>query len=126
MSFASILKKIFTSEHIVAVAAEELSPTYAPVIAVADDLFLRLQTAITIAEANNPVAGNGQIKEQAVINDFTTALGLTETALALQGKMVTYDEIALKNAISSQVAAYNAMATVKASFKIVEVPAKAS
>jgi hypothetical protein len=126
MSFLSILKRIgsaaVTVEHVAAPVASVVMPQFASEIAIADGMFVRLQNSILTVEANNPVDTDGTLKEQAVINDFVASLGLTQAGLALKGKMVSYDDAALRKAIASQVSAYNAMAAVKASFTIVDIP----
>ena len=71
---------------------------------------------------NNPVSGQGQLKSDMVTNDFASGLELTQQILALEGKQLTYDAAQLQIAINSQVAAYNAMAALKASFKVIPIP----
>ena len=125
MSFINIIKKIGTValgiEHIAAPIAETLLPGFAPIIAGIDNIFQHLTGAIVTVEANNPTTGQGVIKADAVTADFESGLELTQSILAMEGKKLTYDAAALQTAISSQVAALNAMAAVKASFKIVPV-----
>lgn len=125
MSFISILKKfgsvVLGIEQKVAPLAESFFPQFAPEIGAVDGIVTRIQTAITTVEANNPGDGQGGIKASAVIADFEAGLGLTNTILAAKGETVTYDSVALNNAITSQVAAYNAFAALKASLKVVAV-----
>jgi hypothetical protein len=125
MSFVSILKKIVGVatgiEQIAVPVAETVLPQFAPLIAEADGIFKRLQTTVATVEASNPAAGQGQIKAAAVTADFQSGLALVQQVLALEGKTLTYDDTALQTAINSQVAAYNAMAQIQASFKIVPI-----
>jgi len=126
MSFISILKTIGQVatgiEQIAVPIATAVMPQYAPKIAQADSLFQGLQTAIATVEASNPVDGQGAIKSAAVVSDFQASLSVAQEALALDGKMLTYDSTALQTAINAQVTAYNAMAAVKASFKVIALP----
>ena len=123
MSFLSILRKIGSTvigaERVVAPIAEDLLPAYSGTIAALDGIFQRLQAAIATAETTLPQDGQGSVKLPAVIADFDAGLELTQSILAAEGKKLTYDPVQLKAAIDSQVAAFNAMADVKASFKIV-------
>lgn len=122
MSFVSILKTIGSAilgvEHIAAPIAEIALPQFAPIIAKVDGIFGRLQNAITTIETQRPT-DHGQVKADAVKADFEAGLAVALDALNLAGKKVAYDDAALQRAIDSQVAAYNAMAAVKASFKVV-------
>lgn len=128
MSFLSVFTKIgkvlITAEHVAAPIAEGVLPAYAPLIASIDSLFGKTQAAIITAEQNNPVDANGRIKLDAVTNDFNAALAELQSILAVTGKQLTYDGNALNDAVNKQVAAYNAFAAVKASFKIADLPAK--
>jgi hypothetical protein len=125
MSFVSILKRIGAVatgiEQIAVPAAEAALPQFAPLIAEADGIFKRLQTTVATVEASNPADGQGQLKAQAVTTDFQASLELVQQVLALEGKTLTYDDTSLQTAINSQVAAYNAMAQIQASFKIVPI-----
>lgn len=122
MSFISILKKIGSvvigAEHIVAPVVETLVPSLSGPIAAVDGIFQRVQATITTLEANNPSDGQGAIKSAAVVADFQSGLDLTQQILSVEHKKLSYDGAALQAAINAQVAAYNAFATLKASFKI--------
>jgi hypothetical protein len=109
VSFASIFKTI-------AQVGLTVAGVFVPQLS---GVFSRLQTAITVVEANNPVAGAGKLKAEAVIADFEASLALTQEVLALEGKKLVYDATALQTAIDAQVSAYNWMAEVKKSFKVV-------
>ena len=123
MNFLGIIKKIGTIlvgvEHVAAPVISAAFPALAGPISLIDPIFQKLQNTIITVENNNPLSGQGQLKQDAVINDFTSGLDLTQQVLALQGKKLEYDENLLKDAITNQVAAYNAMAKLKASFKVV-------
>jgi hypothetical protein len=123
MSFVGILKKVGTIlvgvEHIAAPIVGVAFPALAGPIGLIDNVFQKLQNTIITVENNNPVTGQGQLKADAVVNDFNAGLDLTQQVLALKGEMLTYDSAALQESITSQVAAYNAMAKLKASFKVV-------
>ena len=125
MSFVSILKKIgsiaISVEHVVAPIAETLLPAFGTTIAAIDGIFQRLQATIATVEVSNPAAGQGVVKAQAVVADFEAGLSFTQDILALEGKKLVWDDTQLQAAISAQVAAYNAMAALKASFKVVPV-----
>jgi hypothetical protein len=124
MSFISILKTVGSTllgiEHVAEPIVETLFPASSPIFAIFD----KVQTAITTVEQGMPAA-TGAAKAQAVVNDFEAGLALTQQILAVDGKTLSYDTTALQTAIDAQVAAYNAFAAVKASFKVVvAVPAK--
>jgi hypothetical protein len=123
MSFKSIIKKIGTValgiEHVAAPIVSAVVPGAAPAILVFDKLVTGIQSSIAIAEDNNPADGQGPSKAQTVISDFEAGLAFTQEVLALKGEKLTYDTAALQDAINFQVAAYNAMVKIKASFKVV-------
>lgn len=125
MSFINILKKVGTIlvgvEHIAAPIASAAFPTLAGPIGLVDNIFQKLQNTIITVEANNPVFGQGQLKLDAVVNDFGAGLDLTQQVLALKGEKLIYDAKLLQDVITAQVQAYNNMAALKASFKIVAV-----
>ena len=125
MSFISILKKIGSvvlgAEHVIAPIAESLLPTLSGPIAAIDDIFQRLQATITTVEVSTPTDGQGTVKSAAVVADFESGLSFTQSILALEGKKLIWDDVQLQAAITAQVAAYNAMAALKASFKVVPV-----
>lgn len=89
------------------------------------DIFDRLQTAITTVEASSPLQ-DGTVKSGAVVTDFEAGLSVTQAILAVDGKKLVYDDAALQSAINAQVAAYNAFATLKASFKVVSLAVAAA
>ncbi len=129
MSFLSIFKNIgkglLAVEKVAAPIAEGLLPAYAPLIMSIDHLFGTTQAAIVTAEQNNPLQ-NGQLKLDAVTNDFNAALSELQSILAVTGKQLTYDGNGLTTAINAQVAAYNAFAALKSTFKIADAPAPAA
>ena len=127
MSFICILKKVGSValgiEHVAAPILEAAVPGLAPVVATVDGLVQRIQNTITTVEANGPVSGGGQLKSAAVVSDFQSAIDLASTIAGLEGKTMTYDQQALQDAITAQVAAYNAFAKLKASFALTAKPA---
>jgi hypothetical protein len=86
-----------------------------------DGIFQRLTGTIQQVESASPVSG-GVLKSDIVNADFVAGLSTTQAILALSGKTLNYDKVALQDAINSQVAAYNAMAKLKTSFAIVALP----
>ncbi len=126
MSFLSILRKIGTVtlgiEHAAGPIIGALYPPLAQPLAQLDGLFQRLQSTVMTVEQNNPVDGSGALKAAAVKADFAAGLQTTQDVLALTHKKLTYDEALLQQAIDAQVLAYNTMAKVKASFKVVDLP----
>jgi len=121
MSFFSVLQKIGNIvvgiERVGAPIISAIIPGSAPVFAILDPMFSRLQSTIQAVELNAPNA-SGLSKSQAVIADFQAGLQAFQNA-APAGSSVTYDGTALQAAINASVAALNAMATLKASIKIV-------
>ncbi len=127
MSFLSILKKFGNTALGIEQAAEPfittLIPASAGVFAVIDPIFARLKQAVVTVEANSP-GTPGNLKSDAVIADFEAALSVAQSIADARGETLQYDKLALQTAINSEVAALNAMALVKASFKFVpKVPA---
>lgn len=123
MSFVNILKKVGTIlvgvEHVAAPVAAVVFPQFAGPIGLLDSFVTKIQGTIVTVENNNPLDGQGQVKQDAVINDFNAGLDLFQQTLALRGETLTYDQALLKDFIDNQVAAYNAAAKLKASFKVV-------
>lgn len=114
-SFKSIISKILGVEHIVAISG------LVPGLAVFDKLISGVQNAIAVVEVSNPVDGSGAIKEQSVIDSTMAGLEVTQSVLALEGKMAQQDPAKLKLFIAAQVAALNAAKAWKDSFKIVPI-----
>lgn len=129
MTFLSIFKALgkglLVGEKIAVPLAEVAFPQFAPILGKIDNLFGVTQASIVTAEQNNPLDGQGGLKLTAVTNDFNAALAELQSILAITGKQLTYDGGALNDAVTAQVAAYNAFAKVKASFKIADAPAPA-
>jgi crotonobetainyl-CoA:carnitine CoA-transferase CaiB-like acyl-CoA transferase len=125
MGFTSILKKVGSVllgiEHVAEPIVESLFPASTPLFGVFD----RLSQAITTVEASITTPGSGPQKSAAVVADFNAGLQLTQSILALEGKALYYDPAALQTAIDAQVAAFNAFAAVKTSFKVVAQPTPA-
>ena len=128
MSFISILKRVGTIligiEKVAEPIVETVYPPSVGVFSVLDPIFARLSPAIQAMEVQTPV-GSGAFKADAVVADFEVGLELAQQILSLEGKTVTYDKAQLQAGIAAQVAAYNAFAAVKASFKIELLPAPA-
>lgn len=126
MSFWSVLKKVGTVaanvEHVAAPIASVLFPQFAPVIGQLDGWVARIHTNILTLEQNNPVDGQGKLKQGAVIADFEAGLDMYQTIAAARGKMLTYDKGKLESAISHFAQGYNDLADVKKSFKEVDLP----
>lgn len=76
-------------------------------------------------EATVTSPGFGDLKAQMFADDFDASLSVTQEVLAMQGKVMTYDKAQLDKARDSFVAGFNAIAAVKASFQIVELPKSA-
>ncbi len=119
MSFISILKKIGTValgiEH---VASASGLGSLIPGFAMIDPIFQSIANGVVRIEANNPLTP-GADKASAVTQDFAAGLDTFQQILAARKEKLTYDAVALQAAIDAQVAAFNAMAKVKASFAIV-------
>ena len=115
MSFKSIIKKVWDVVQAVEQPAAEILkqiPTLSGPATLIDGIFDRLQATIQQVEVS-PVVG-GELKSGIVIKDFENGLGVAQSILALQGMELQYDKFQLQQAIDHQVAAYNAMAKVKA------------
>lgn len=118
MSFLSVLKKIGTvAIGVERIAAPVLNTFYPPFVPI-DNMFLHLQAAIATVEQSHPT-GEGGLKAAAVKADFIAGLQVTQDVLAMNKQQLVYDEAALAASIDAQVAAFNAMAKLKASFKTV-------
>ena len=118
MSFISILKTIGGAIVGVEKIAEPIVETLFPATTPLFGIFDRLQTAITTVE-QSLVGATGPVKSAAVVSDFEAGLALTQQILAVSGQQLSYDDAALQTAINSQVAAYNAFAALKTTFKVV-------
>lgn len=127
MSFLTILKTIGKDALQIAPIAGAAVSLVNPVIG---NLIMgisgKLQTAIVSAEATVTQANSGGIKADAVVADFESGLSIAQEVLAAEGKAITYDPAALQTAINNYVAAYNATAALKSSFKIVGLSATAT
>jgi len=127
MSFLSILKTIGTDalkiEPIAAAAVSLVNPALANLM---NGISGKIQGAVTNAELTITQAKSGGIKADAVVADFESGLSIAQEVLAAEGKAITYDPVALQTAINNQVAAFNAAATLKASFKIVPLSVTAT
>jgi len=120
MSFISILKKVGS----VALGVEKVVSATGlgsaiPGFALIDSVLQRIPNAIIRGEIGNPADGQGGIKSEVVTADFNEGLDFTQQILALKGEKLSYDAALLQESINSQVAALNAMAKLKASFKVV-------
>ena len=123
-SFKSILSTILGIEKI-AEPALMLIPGAAPVLTILDPIFTKLQADINTVEVTKTADTPSQSSSDAVIANFENGLQVAQAFAATEGKMVVYDKLALQTAINAQVSALNSMATVKASFKMVPLPAAA-
>lgn len=127
MSFLSILKTIGTDalkiEPIAAAAVSLVNPALANLM---NGISGKIQSAVTNAELTITQAKSGGVKADAVVADFESGLSIAQEVLAAEGKAITYDPSALQTAINNQVAAFNAAAALKASFKIVPLSATAT
>lgn len=124
MSFVNILKKFVgvlgtaaTVEHEIAPFLKYI-PGIGPAIAVVDPIITNLQNSIITAEANNPVDGQGQLKSQAVTNNFTADLATFNAFAEAAGYTATFDSAALQETINNFVAAYNSAAKLKSTIKL--------
>lgn len=96
-------------------------PGSAPLIARLDAIVQKLQSSILTVEAETPIDSAGKLKSEIVIADFRAGLALTQSVLALKNQILEYDPVALQEAINAQVAAYNAVAKLRVSFKVVPI-----
>lgn len=127
MSFLSILKTVgmdaLKIEPLVAAGVSFFNPALGNLM---NGISGKIQSAVTNAELMITQAKSGGIKSDAVIADFESGLSIAQEILAAEGKAITYDPAALQAAINNQVSAFNAAATLKASFKIVALSATAT
>lgn len=122
-SFLGVLKGI--GKVALGIATNPLTPVavsyiYPP----AGPMLKRLQSAIMSIEEAHAEAGkikSGAEKFSYVQTDFVESLDVAKEALRLSGKDLTYDPLALENAINMQVAALNAANKLKESLKIVDI-----
>lgn len=124
MSFLSILKKIGLGALSVEKAAEPiisvLYPPAAPWLSKLDDLTQHLQASVIATEVKTPI-GDSAAKSAQVIADIQTYFDTMNSGLALAGKTVLDDPALRQAAINGTVAAFNADAAWKASFKIIDL-----
>lgn len=122
MSFFDVLKRIGSTfvkvESIAEPIIKTLLPASAPIFNLLDPLFSKDVTNVLTVEANNPTDGQGQLKGDAVVEDFEAGLSTTQSVLAINKQKLTYDA-ELQAAIKSFADWYNHLAKCKQSFKIV-------
>jgi len=127
MSFLSILKTIgedaLKIEPVAAAAVSFINPTLANLM---NGISGKIQTAVTNAELTVTQAKSGGVKSATVVSDFESGLDIAQEVLSAEGKAITYDPVQLQTAINNYVAAFNATAALKASFKIVPLSATAT
>lgn len=119
--FGDVLTTILGLQRIVAPIVSILVPGSGPAFAALDPLFRNLIQSITDAEAQSPESGTGPAKAQMVQDSFDDNLAFAQSIAATSGIVIVYDKDQLRIARDSQVAAFNAMALVKASLKMVPV-----
>lgn len=118
MSFLSVLKKIGGGLLVVAETAAPIVSVFNPGVG---EIIRRITGAVVKAEDAFPNSGSGTDKLQAAIGDFDAGLAITQEVLSMRGENLSYDENALKDANSSLVSFYNAVAKLKGSFRIEKV-----
>src|SRR4051812_46303335 len=105
MSFINILKRIggvaLGIEQVASPLLAIAVPGAGPALAMVDGIVQRVLNTIATVEANNPIAGNGQLKSAAVIADFQASIDLAQNIANLQGKTLQYDVPALQKAIDA-------------------------
>lgn len=106
-------------EHNVAVPVlGGLYPPAIPILAKIDSIVSRVQTTMVTIEATTPDTVTGQQKADATVSDFNAYINDLKSSLGLVDKTVSYDNVELQDAITSQHDAYTHFAKVKASIKI--------
>lgn len=125
MSFVSILKKVGSvllgAEKIAEPIIDDLYPPAAPWLARLDNLTQTVQASVIQTEVASP-AGDPAAKSANVISDIDSYFSVMNAGLALAGKTVTDDPTLRQAAINATVAAFNADAAWKATFKITDLP----
>lgn len=126
MSFLDVLKKIggvaANIEHVVVPILETVQPQWAPILNRVDDWVTRTSVAVVSAEHTVTDAKAGGLKQEAMIQDFINGMQTAQSALAIVGKAIQYDVEQYKAVVDAFAAAYNAAATFKQSWKIVDLP----
>jgi hypothetical protein len=123
-NFLSILRTIVGVETVAAPIAERLLPQYAAPIALLDNMLHHITASVIRTEAANPGDGQGQVKMATVMSDFQYVIDNTNAFLATIGKQGTYDTTKLQAVVDAQVAVFNNMRDLKASFKVVDSGSK--
>lgn len=124
MSFLGALKKIGTivaGVEPVAVTVMKLFPPTAGYAGLIDNLWHNIQGFMVKAEAASPVGG-GDAKLQMVISDFENSLQLAQSALALDGKLLVYDQEKFKKVVADLTTALNDFSDFKATMKVQPLP----
>jgi len=80
----------------------------------------KIGTAIVQVEAQIPDDNQGAVKSQAVQQDFSSGMIMTQALLAQAGKSMTWDAGKLKDCIDAQTKAFNLYAELAQSIKIVD------
>ena len=117
MSFISVLRHIGSVvlgvEHIAEPIVEALFPASTPLFAIFD----RMAANIATIESQMPTA-SGTAKSAAVATAFDQDLQMVQAILQQTSQQLVYDPAAWQAANDAQVAAYNAYAALKATFKV--------
>lgn len=126
MSFLGVLKKIGSVaigiEHVAVPLISVADPVLAPWLARLDGWLTRTQAAVLSVEHTVTEAKAGGLKQASVVADFENGLESAQTALAITGKKIEYDMDKYKAVVDGFVAAYNAAAEFKKTWKIVDLP----
>lgn len=128
-NFKSILSgigKVLTTVLGVERVAEpllHLIPGVGQAVTVFDNFTSKILNGIGSLEVDQ-LDGQGNIKAQAIVDDFEAGLSIAKQLAALRGETVTYDEPELRAAISDIVSGLNRLAKVKGSIKSVPIPKK--
>ena len=125
-SFKSILTSVWHgivgAEPTIETAAKILLPQSAPIFALIDPFISKIQSTIVTVEANAPDGTPGKDKFNAVLADFKAGLDLSNTALAVEGKQLVFDEVSFTAATNAQVEALRQFSVLKASVRLVDIP----
>lgn len=120
MSFWGALKKVggvIAGVEPVAVSIMKLYPPTAGFANTIDDMWHAIQGFMVRAEVVSPDKG-GDLKLQMVISDFEHSLQLAQSALALDGKQLIYDQEQFKKVVADLTVALNDFSTFKGTIKI--------
>lgn len=127
MNFFQVLKKVGTVllgiEKVAVPIISAADPALAPILSKLDNWIGRTVNAVVTIEGSVTQAKAGGLKQAAVLQDFQLGIADAQSALAIVGKTIKYDEALYKKVIDDFALAFNDATVFKGTWQIVDLPA---